>query len=175
MVFTNLNSDLYWTSIKQNHTIQKLLKLPYPQGPSAEARAVVKGYAAGYDAYLKQIGGAAGVTNPACKGAAWVEPHQGGRRWRRIYQVDDLAGNSALGPAAEANPAYGPPAPAAKRLSRQMASTPHMSLAEMSQIGHSKLLGSNGLAVGGEDTTNGGGVALSNPHFPWHGSDASGR
>ena len=36
--FTNLNSDVYWTSIKSEHTIQKLLKLPYPQGPSAEAR-----------------------------------------------------------------------------------------------------------------------------------------
>ena len=36
-MFTNLNSDIYWTSIKQNHTVQKLLKLPYPQGPSKEA------------------------------------------------------------------------------------------------------------------------------------------
>ena len=32
--FTNLNSDIYWTSIKHDHAIQKLLKLPYPQGPS---------------------------------------------------------------------------------------------------------------------------------------------
>ena len=36
-MFTNLNSDIYWTSIKDDHTIQKLLKLPYPQGPSTEA------------------------------------------------------------------------------------------------------------------------------------------
>ena len=32
-------------------------------------------------------------------------------------------------------------------------------------------MGSNGLAVGGEDATNGGGVVLANPHFPWHGSE----
>ena len=32
-------------------------------------------------------------------------------------------------------------------------------------------MGSNGLAVGGEDTTNGGGVVLANPHFPWHGAE----
>ena len=32
-------------------------------------------------------------------------------------------------------------------------------------------MGSNGLAVGSEDATNGGGVVLANPHFPWHGSE----
>ena len=46
-----------------------------------------------------------------------------------------------------------------------------MSLAELARIGHSKLMGSNGLAAGGEDATNGGGVVLANPHFPWHGSE----
>ncbi len=170
LVFTNLNSDIYWTSLKNNHTVQKLLRLSPPQGPSTESREVVKGYAAGYDAYLKSIGGAAGVTNPACKGAAWVRPIKPIDVWRRIYQIDDLAGNSALGPAAEANPAYGPPAPAAKK-SAHKASASQMSLAEMAHIGHSPLLGSNGLAVGSEDATNGGGVVLSNPHFPWHGSE----
>ena len=73
-VFTNLYSDFYWTSVQRNHTVAKLLRLPYPQGPSTESREVAKGYAAGYDAYLKHIGGAAGVSNPACKGAAWVKP-----------------------------------------------------------------------------------------------------
>ena len=38
VVFTNLNSDVYWTSIKKNHVVQKLLKAPSPQGPSSEAR-----------------------------------------------------------------------------------------------------------------------------------------
>ena len=166
LVFTNLNSDIYWTSIKKAHTVQKLLRLAYPQGPSAEAREVARGYAAGYDAYLTHIGGASGVTNPACKGAAWVRPIKAIDVWRRIYQIDDLAGNSALGPAAEANPAYGPPTPFAKRHHGRTAS-----LAELARVGHSKLMGSNGLAAGGEDATNGGGVVLANPHFPWHGSE----
>lgn len=170
VVFTNLNSDLYYTSLKKQHTVQKLIKLPYPHGPSAEARQVVAGYAAGYDAYLKQIGGAAGVTNPACKGAGWVRPIKAIDVWLRIYQIDDLAGNSALGPAAEANPAYGPPTSAAKKRARK-ASAGTKSLTELAQIGHSELVGSNGLAVGGEDATNGGGVVLANPHFPWHGSE----
>lgn len=170
VVFTNLNSDFYWTSVKKNHVVQKLVKLPYPQGASSEARAVAKGYAAGYDAYLKAIGGAAGVTNPACKGQPWVRPIKPIDVWLRIYQIDDLAGNSALGPAAEANSAFGPPSSAAQKHARN-ASAPEMSLDEMARIGHSKLLGSNGLAVGGEDATNGGGVVLANPHFPWHGSE----
>ncbi len=173
--FTNLNSDVYWTSIKDNHTIQKLLRLPYPQGPSTEALEAVSGYAAGYDAYLKQIGGASGVANPACKGAAWVRPIKAIDVWRRIYQVDDLSGNSALGPYVEANPSYGPPAavPAAspKRRGASKRSLEKVSIGQLSQIGHSPLLGSNGLAVGGEDATNGGGVVLANPHFPWHGAE----
>jgi acyl-homoserine-lactone acylase len=173
--FTNLNSDIYWTSIKDEHTIQKLLKLPYPQGPSTEGLEAVRGYAAGYDAYLKHIGGASGVTNPACKGAAWVRPIKPIDVWRRIYQVDDLAGNSALGPYAEANPAYGPPADefaeSAKGQSVRTGSIRSISTELSAPVVHSNLMGSNGLAVGGEDATNGGGVVLANPHFPWHGAE----
>jgi acyl-homoserine-lactone acylase len=173
--FTNLNSDIYWTSIKQDHTVQNLLRLPYPQGPATEGLEAVKGYAAGYNAYLKQIGGASGVTNPACKGAAWVRPIKPIDVWLRIYQVDDLAGNSALGPYAEANAEYGPPAdPSAgseKRQGVRTASSGSISVELPTPIGHSNLLGSNGLAVGGEDATNGGGVVLANPHFPWHGAE----
>ena len=173
--FTNLNSDVYWTSIKDHFTIQKLLAEPYPQGPSAEAREAVDGYAAGYDAYLSQIGGASGVTNPACHGAAWVRPIKPIDVWRRIYQVDDLSGNSALGPYAEANPAFGPPAAAAASAESAQgqgaASIGSVSIGNLARIGHSDLMGSNGLAVGGEDATNGGGVVLANPHFPWHGAE----
>ena len=174
VVFTNLYSDIYWTSVKDEHTVQKLMKLPAPQGPSTEGREAVKGYAAGYDAYLKHIGGASGVTNPACKGAAWVRPIKPIDVWRRIYQVDDLAGNSALGPEAEANPLYGPPASltadSATGVGAKMTSL-GSAVARLAQIGHSNVVGSNGLAVGGEDATNGGGVVLANPHFPWHGSE----
>lgn len=177
LVFKNLNSDVYWTSVRNARTIQKLLRLPYPQGPSAEAREAVSGYAAGYDAYLKHIGGAAGVSNPACRGAAWVRPIHALDVWRRIYQIDDLAGNSALGPYAEANPAFGPPVAAAlsaaspKQRAARAGALSGGSLGELARIGHSKLLGSNGLAVGSEDASNGGGVVLANPHFPWHGAE----
>ncbi len=175
-VFTNLNSDAYWTSIKDEHTVQKLLKLPYPQGPATEGLEAAKGYAKGYDAYLEHIGGASGVTNPACKGAAWVRPIKPIDVWRRIYQIDDLAGNSALGPAAEANPAYGPPTPPAAVSTRGKSErTPSAGSIPVGKldalIGHNNLMGSNGLAAGSEDATNGGGVVLSNPHFPWHGSE----
>ena len=172
LVFENLYSDIYWTSVKDNHTVQKLIKLPGLLGPGPQAVEAAKGYAAGYDAYLEHIGGASGVTNPACKGAAWVRPIKPIDVWLRIYQVDDLAGNSALGPAAEANPLYGPPAsrprtgdqPERRSIARGWSP-------KLARVGHSKLMGSNGLAVGSEDATNGGGVVLANPHFPWHGSE----
>jgi acyl-homoserine-lactone acylase len=172
VVFTNLNSDIYWTSVKARGTVTKLLALSNPHAPSPEARAAARGYAAGYNAYLAHIGGANGVTNPACKGAGWVRPIKPIEVWRRIYQIDDLAGNSALGPEAEANPAFGPPAAhvAAAAAKRGTASIRSLSLPNLPQV-HSELMGSNGLAVGGEDATNGGGVVLSNPHFPWHGAE----
>jgi len=173
--FTNLNSDIYWTSIRQGHTVQNLLKLPYPQGPATEGLEAVKGYAAGYDSYLKQIGGASGVTNPACKGAAWVRPIKPIDVWLRIYQIDDLAGNSALGPEAEANAEYGPPAEApaksAKGHGARPASIASIATRLLAPTVHSNVMGSNGLAVGSEDTANGGGVVLANPHFPWHGAE----
>ena len=92
----------------------------------------------------------------------------------RIYQIDDLAGNSALGPDAEANPAYGPPARPAALAKRQARGRPRsgaLARAAPRRSVHSNLMGSNGLAVGSEDATNGGGVVLANPHFPWHGSE----
>jgi acyl-homoserine-lactone acylase len=170
VVFTNLNSDVYWTSIKRNGTIQKLLREPYPQGPSLEVRQAANGYAAGYDAYLEHIGGAAGVTNPACQGAAWVRPIKPIDVFRRIYQIDDLAGGSALGPEAEANPVFGPPAAAAAKTASTASIRSSLAKLPLPTV-HTTLMGSNGLAVGSEDATNGGGVVLSNPHFPWHGSE----
>ncbi len=171
--FTNLNSDVYWTSIKHDHTVKKLLKLPYPQGPSTEGLEAVKGYAAGYNAYLKHIGGASGVTNPACKGAAWVRPIKPIDVWLRIYQVDDLAGNSALGPyvEADAEPPAETPAESAKGQGAPKPSIGSISIGKLAPTVHSNLMGSNGLAIGSEDATNGGGVVLANPHFPWHGAE----
>ncbi len=169
--FTNLNSDVYWTSIKKRHTVPGLLHLPYPMGPAPEALEAARGYAAGYDAYLKHIGGPSGITDPRCKGAAWVRPIKQIDVWLRIYQLAGLAGNSALGPYAEANAAFGPPAASAKGSSARPSPIGQIPIGKLPLIGHSSRFGSNGLAVGGEDATNGGGVVLANPHFPWHGAE----
>ena len=48
---TNLTSDLYWTSLIDNHTVENLLAEPFPQGPSQAAKEVVAGFAAGYNKY----------------------------------------------------------------------------------------------------------------------------
>ena len=112
--FTNLNSDVYWTSIKDAaHDPEAAANFPTLRAPRPKGS---KRRRATPPAMTPTSGTSAapnGVTNPACKGAAWVRPIKPIDVWRRIYQVDDLAGNSALGPYAEANPAYGPPAEAA--------------------------------------------------------------
>ncbi len=171
VVFTNLYSDLYWTSLKNQHTIQKLLRLPLPAGPLGRSARSGEGLRRRLRRLPHADRRSRRSHEPRVQRRGLGEADQAIDVWRRIYQIDDLAGNSALGPAAEANPAYGPPAPRSDEKRAQGFDAPTKSLAEMAQIGHSELLGSNGLAVGGEDATNGGGVVLSNPHFPWHGSE----
>ncbi|HEY1449547.1 MAG TPA: penicillin acylase family protein [Solirubrobacteraceae bacterium] len=169
-VDTDLSSDLYWTSLIDNHTVESLLALPFPKGPSQAAKEVVAGFAAGYDKYLSDIGGPAGITDPRCAGAAWVRPIKAIDVWRRMYQLDTLAGGAAraslIAPAA-------PPAgqPNAKRAAIIKDAEPAGEDIGNALVDSSTVSGSNGMGIGGEDATSGGGVTLANPHFPWLGDE----
>src|SRR3954451_10675798 len=72
--FNNLNSDFFWQQVKDSGVIDKLLARRPPFGPKAQIRQGVRGYVAGYNRYLHEVGGAAGITDPACKGKPWVRP-----------------------------------------------------------------------------------------------------
>jgi acyl-homoserine-lactone acylase len=169
-VDTDLNSDLYWTSLIDNHTVEGLLALPFPKGPSQASKEVVAGFAAGYDKYLSDVGGPSGVTDPRCAGAAWVRPIKAIDVWRRMYQLDTLAGGAAraslIAPAA-------PPAgqPNARRAAIVKEAEPAGEEIGNALADSSTVSGSNGMGIGSEDTTNGGGVSLANPHFPWLGDE----
>ncbi|MFE4722719.1 penicillin acylase family protein, partial [Streptomyces sp. NPDC056728] len=66
----NVSSDLYFRGVREAGTVEKLLAEPAPAGPSREVKETMRGFAAGYNAWLKQNR----ITDPACKGAAWVRP-----------------------------------------------------------------------------------------------------
>ncbi|WP_146065376.1 penicillin acylase family protein, partial [Streptomyces sp. B226SN101] len=67
---TNLSSDLYFRGVRDSGTVEKLLKVPAPAGPSRDAKETMRGFAAGYNAWIEQNR----ITDPACRGASWVRP-----------------------------------------------------------------------------------------------------
>ena len=56
MAGTNLQVDALVTDLHQRHVVEKLLKSP-KAGPGPQARAMVRGYAAGVNRYLHHVGG----------------------------------------------------------------------------------------------------------------------
>ena len=68
---TNLQSDTLFTDIRNRRVVDKLLADP-KRGPGAQTRKLVKGYAAGVNAYLRDIGGSRNITDPALLG---LQPH----------------------------------------------------------------------------------------------------
>ena len=165
-----LNVDLYWASLIQEKTVENLLALPYPKGASPQARELAAGFAAGYDKYLSDIGGPSGITDPRCAGAKWVRPINEIDVWRLMYKLDLKAGGA---PRAALIAAAAPPAgqPLAKQANDQPRRTYAVAETEEALGQEISLPGSNGLGIGSEDAANGGGLVISNPHFPWVGAE----
>ncbi|MFI7413355.1 penicillin acylase family protein [Streptomyces sp. NPDC049627] len=159
----NLSSDLYFRGVRQERTVEKLLAEPAPQGPSRQVKDLMRGFAAGYNAWLEQNR----ITDPACKGAAWVRPVTALDVAARFYALAVLGGQggavdditSARPPTRSAARAQGPATrPNAEALIRAVRE--RTTGADM---------GSNAVAFHGDTTANGRGLLLGNPHYPWHG------
>src|SRR5437868_3587687 len=83
----NLDSDFFFQQIKDSGVIGKLLAKPAPMGPKPEVREAVRGYVAGYNKYLADVGGRNGVPDPRCRGKAWVRPITEQDAYLRFYQA----------------------------------------------------------------------------------------
>jgi acyl-homoserine-lactone acylase len=118
-----------------------------PQAPSAEARALLQGYAAGVNRYIRDVG-AANIGDPRCRGGAWVREIEeiDLHRMRRLRSAPLLGGTVAAAP------------PGAPRVAAADEPPPDPTM-----------LGSNAYAFGSEYTRNGRGLLLANPHYPWDG------
>lgn len=171
---TNLQSDALVTDLRNRQVVEKLLA--GPAGPGAEARAMVTGYAAGVNKYLEDIGGADGITDPACQGADYIKPDITAMDvWYGVYLANIIAstGNflkeivgatppSLKDPGLPSLATFGivppePELPTSAELKEGLGQDPNSPF------------GSNATAIGGEDTKNGLGMILGNPHFPWNG------
>ncbi|MET9603631.1 penicillin acylase family protein [Streptomyces sp. NPDC006512] len=162
----NLSSDLYFKGVRDAGTVEKLLATPAPAGPGKDVRELMRGWAAGYNAWLAQNR----ITDPACKGAAWVRPVTVTDVAARGFAVSVLGGQgrgvdgiTSARPPAPAAPGAGtaPPAAAdpgaAAEAARQLFDTTRYDM------------GSNAVAFAGATTANGRGLLLGNPHYPWQG------
>lgn len=159
---TNLASDQYFRGVRQAGTVERLYKQSAPLGMSRESKELARGFAAGYNAWLKQNR----ITDPACAKAAWVRPVTTLDQARLGYAVAVLGGegrgvNGIVGarpPGADATRRAPDPRRAAAA-ARDLVS-PGPGNADM---------GSNAVAFHGSTTANGRGLLIGNPHYPWHG------
>ena len=175
---TNLQTDTLFTDIHNRHTVEKLLADP-KAGPGKQTRALVRGFAAGVDKYLRHVGGARGVPDPACRGKAWVKPDATPLDiWYAIYAANLLASTGVFvpqiadaAPPSATDPGDGlPSAPVSASFAtppRQLPSKKAL-LAGLGKDPDAPF-GSNATAVGSDVTTTGRGMLLGNPHFPWRG------
>jgi len=163
---SNLDSDIFWTEVRQSHAVDQLLAVK--KGPNAlapQVRQAVAGYVAGYNRWLHHVGGANGVKDPACHGAAWVHPITTMDAYLRFYQLILLAGQDVVMPGiAEAEPpSASNPVPAAPLDAAKAANL--LAVGWHRAMGG---LGSNAVAVGKAGTADHThGLLLGNPHFPW--------
>jgi acyl-homoserine-lactone acylase len=168
----NLDSDFFFQQIIDSKQIDKLLAQPPPNGIEPAGRQVVRGYVAGYNKYLSDVGGANGVRDPACKGKPWVRPIGEAEAYRRFYQLSLLASADVAIPgiarAQPPTPQTGVPGGVLPTLPLGTEATAR-GLAEKLPI---KAAGSNAVAVGRQGTRDGKhGLLLGNPHFPWVGPE----
>ena len=159
---TDLDSDLFFKQIIDSGVISKLTK-----GIDPRISQMLSGYVQGYNHYLTSVGGAKGVTDPTCRGRPWVKPITVGDAELRFYQLMLLSGEGtvidAIAQAAPPKAGARPPALTSPRRTARL-------LAARLRATHDAA-GSNAVAIGSGGTTNGHGLLLGNPHFPWTGTE----
>lgn len=163
--FNNLDSDFFFQKVIDDKTIPKLLKLKPPLGPKPQIMQAVRGYVAGYNAYLKKTG-VAHLPDPRCRGEDWVHPITTADVFRRFYQLGLLA---SQGVAIDGIAQAAPPTPA---IAKDQAA-PSLSEGQVAKLGRRLHpgIGSNAYGLGADATRTGHGMVLGNPHFPWEGSE----
>jgi acyl-homoserine-lactone acylase len=148
---SNLASDVYYKSVQASGVLRRVLGRHAPYGPSAELRALVDGYVAGFNRYLSDTG-VARLPDPACKGKEWVGPITATDVWTNLLDLGRLGGSSSFKEAIAAS---------GQAQEQEDKNVPSKTVSAP---------GSNAYAIGREATRDGHGMLLADPHFPWNGS-----
>ncbi|MFE1551740.1 penicillin acylase family protein [Streptomyces sp. NPDC058718] len=160
---TNVSSDLYFRGVKDAGTVEELLRTPAPAGPSGDLKELMRGWAAGYNAWLRKNR----ITDPACAGADWVRPVSALDVARRGFAVSVLGGQGrAVDGITAARPPAAPPAGATGTAPDPVRTA---EAARALFAAENATMGSNAVAFSGATTADGRGLLLGNPHYPWQG------
>lgn len=144
---TNVESDVYYRVTGESAALRRGLATA-----SADARALIAGFAVGYNRYLRD---AAGRLPAPCAGQSWVRPMSGDDAL--LIMQGSLLAPVLLRQVAAATPPEATPAAAA---------TIGLPIEQPETA-----LGSNGWAFGADATANRRGLLVGNPHYPWEGSN----
>jgi len=161
MDLKNEDSDFFF----KGYIDLERLRADYAAGP-AEPRQLLEGFAEGYNRYLKDN---AGKLPAACAGAKWVKP----------ISFDDMVLVVAEKALHASGQVFAADFVAAGRTPGETVSLAKLAPSKLdtrtlvAQLEHLKRqgIGSNALAVGKEASSNGRGLLLGNPHFPWTTTD----
>ena len=147
----NLESDYAWKSIG----VHERAIAEYPE-KNPSIREVFDGFAAGWNAYLSATG--VDALPFWCAGEAWVQPVSADDVYAYARSITLQASSTQL---TEFIAGAAPPDANGTPVTTESALGP-ATLAEAP-------IASNGWAIGAERSTDGGGLLLANPHFPWEG------
>jgi acyl-homoserine-lactone acylase len=166
---TNLQLDALVTDLHNRRVVEGLLADAH--GPSAKARQLVAGYAEGVNQYLRDIGGTNNLTDPRCKGAAYIEPNATELDlWYGVYLANIIASTgNFLKEIVDADPPSldDPGLPTA--VNKAVFGALPTGTLDLKKLLGDLPIGSNATAVGKDATSTGSGMILGNPHFPWRG------
>lgn len=140
------------------------------QQASAEVRDLLRGYAAGYNEFLAAAPPAGAPARTACDGAPWVRPITERDFLRLMGDKAVLASGAAF---ARAIVNANPPATAQQAKAPTLRRTRLDADVVLAQLNpyFTRGAASNAYAIGAQGTTNGAGMLLGNPHWPWFGSN----
>ncbi|MEA2350682.1 MAG: acyl-homoserine-lactone acylase [Thermoleophilaceae bacterium] len=160
---TNLNSDFFYQRAIDKKIVEKLVAKKPPLGPLAVVKQTVRGYVRGYNRFLADTG-VKNISDPACRGKPWVRRISLMDAYRRFYQLGILA---SQGVALDGIGGAQPPGIPIGGINTPSAGMLQQFGERLTDLG----IGSNAVGLGSAATSNGRGLVLGNPHFPWDGTE----
>jgi acyl-homoserine-lactone acylase len=164
---SNLDADFFFRFVDDDAAVAR-----YRAAQTGDMRALIDGFAAGYNRYLDDLAhGGAPASHAACRAAPWVGKITAADVYRRLYAAN-LAGGAArfAGAIATAEAPAASAESAGPTHGRPPAGT-LASAAPLAHLGGYAGIGSNALAFGTDATRNDSALLLGNPHWFWSGPD----